>query len=423
MTGTISVQNLGKKYKKYKNKAARIIEWITMGKKYKHDETWVLRGLNFEIESGQAVGIVGQNGAGKSTLLKMLTGTAAPTVGHISVSGKVAALLELGMGFHPDFTGRQNVYITGQLMGLNNEEITTLLPEIEAFAEIGQYIDEPLRTYSSGMAVRIAFAAATAIRPDILIVDEALSVGDAYFQQKCFNRIKEFRNEGTTLLFVSHDAAAIKNLCDRAILLDRGTLVKEGKPEEIIDFYNASIAKREAEYQIRQSQGKGTRVTTRSGEGSVKIADVKILSNQNKDICVVQVGDEIDVRVLFESITDISDPTIGILFKDRVGNEIFGTNTYHQGYSIGKVKKNDLNEVSFKIKVNFGLGNYSLTVAIHEGSNHIQKNYDWWDHVKTLQVIAGSENPFVGCCYVSVECSSSKTISSTSEKRSELDNQ
>jgi lipopolysaccharide transport system ATP-binding protein len=401
--GSIFVNKVGKKYKRYTKKVDRLFEWVSMNQKVLHEEQWVLRGITFSVEPGESVGIIGQNGAGKSTLLKMLTGTTKPTEGSIASQGRIAALLELGMGFNPDFTGRQNTYITGQLMGLSNEEITQLMPSIEAFAEIGDYMDQPLRTYSSGMAVRVAFAAATAIRPDILIVDEALSVGDAYFQQKCFNRIKKFKEEGTTLLFVSHDPGAVKNLCDRAILLDKGLLVKEGRPEEILDYYNAVIAKREADYTIQQSQGKGERMITRSGDGTAKIVDVKILSN-GKPVNAVQVGEMIDVQVEIRSIKEMQKPTVGILFKDRLGNEIFGTNTFHQGVNLGVSKPEQKMKISFKVPVQMGIGHYSLTVAIHDGSTHVQGNYDWWDHAATIQVIPGKEGPFVGVCYLPTQC-------------------
>lgn len=185
------------------------MEWLDPRGKPRHELHWVQQGLNFEVRAGEAVGIIGMNGAGKSTLLKMIVGTTQPTTGSVEMTGRVAALLELGMGFHPDFTGRQNAIMAGQLLGMSVEEILTLMPDIEAFAEIGEYIDEPVRVYSSGMQVRLAFAVATARRPDVLIVDEALSVGDAYFQHKSFDRIREFRKRGTTLLIVSHDKQAI----------------------------------------------------------------------------------------------------------------------------------------------------------------------------------------------------------------------
>ncbi|HNX72479.1 ABC transporter ATP-binding protein, partial [Rivihabitans pingtungensis] len=201
--GAIQVTGLGKAYRQYASRWGRLAEWLLPGARPRHQEKWVLHDISFAVAPGEAVGIVGINGAGKSTLLKLITGTSQPTRGTVSLQGRVAALLELGMGFHPDFTGRQNAYTAGQLIGLSAEDIHALMPEIEAFAEIGDYIDMPVRVYSSGMQMRLAFSVATCKRPDILIVDEALSVGDAYFQHKSFNRISEFAKQGTTLLIVS----------------------------------------------------------------------------------------------------------------------------------------------------------------------------------------------------------------------------
>ena len=213
--GRISVNGLGKAYKQYEGRWARLAEWLPFSGAPRHRLKWVLQDISFEVSPGEAVGIVGINGAGKSTLLKMITGTTQPTAGSVNVTGRVAALLELGMGFHPDFTGRQNAIMAGQLLGYSVEEIARVMPAIEAFAEIGEYIDQPVRVYSSGMQMRLAFSVATAIRPDILIVDEALSVGDAYFQHKSFDRIRDYGLQGTTLLIVSHDKGAIQGICDR----------------------------------------------------------------------------------------------------------------------------------------------------------------------------------------------------------------
>lgn len=397
----ITIHNIGKKYKTYPNKRDRILEWLT--KKSRHKERWVLRNITLKIEQGESIGVIGQNGAGKSTLLKLLTGTSQPSEGNIRVTGRVSALLELGMGFHPEFTGRQNVFTTGQLLGLTNSEITSLMPAIEDFAEIGDYIDRPLKTYSSGMAVRLAFAAATAVRPDILIVDEALSVGDAYFQHKCFRRIRSFKEEGTTLLFVSHDSGAVKNLCDRAVLLDRGGILKEGNPEEVIDYYNAVVAQREAEYIIKQTQGKGERVVTRSGNRFVEISKVQIFS-RNEVVNVVQVSQPIEVVIEIKFKKEVYNPTIGLLIKDRYGNDIYGTNTFLQQAAIGKCEIGTTTQVSFAFPVNLGPGHYSLTIAVHDGANHIQGNYDWWEHADTLQVIHGNENTFIGTTYLPVSC-------------------
>jgi lipopolysaccharide transport system ATP-binding protein len=222
MNSSIIVDRIGKAYRVGNSRKERFKEWFLPFYKPKTQPHWVLSDISFTIQQGEAVGIIGMNGAGKSTLLKIITGTTAPSTGSVSFHGRAAALLELGMGFHPDFTGRQNIALAGQLIGLSSEEIQLKTPAIETFAEIGEAIDEPVRTYSSGMQMRLAFALATAVRPDILIVDEALSVGDTYFQQKSFNKIREFREQGTTLLFVSHDKSAVLQLCDRAILLNHG---------------------------------------------------------------------------------------------------------------------------------------------------------------------------------------------------------
>ena len=400
----IEAKDLGKKYKRYPVRWKRMLEWLTRNKYKSHEELWVLRDINFSISPGEAVGIIGQNGAGKSTLLKIMTGTTQPTQGEYHVRGRVSALLELGMGFHPDFTGRQNAYTSGQILGIDNQEITRLMPEIGAFAEIGDYIDQPTRTYSSGMLVRLAFAVATVVRPEVLIVDEALSVGDAYFQHKCFDRIRKFKEEGTTLLFVSHDPSAVKSLCDRAILLDKGRLVREGTPEEILDYYNAVIAKASSDYEIKQSRGNSKGVVTRSGNELVTINNVKVLLN-GKDVTTVQVGETVQIVVEFEANTEVINPTIGILLKDRLGNHIFGTNTYHLGLELGRCRAGDKRSVAFFVPLNLGTGHYSLTVAAHEEYSHLQGNYDWWDHAATLQVIHGKEEFFTGVCYLETEVS------------------
>jgi lipopolysaccharide transport system ATP-binding protein len=302
--GTISVTGVGKAYKQYPNRWSRLAEWTLpfAGKRAKL--VWVLQDVSFAVGRGEAVGIVGNNGAGKSTLLKLITGTTQPTTGHVSVTGAVAALLELGMGFHPEFTGRQNAIMAAQLIGLTVPEIQALMPRIEAFAEIGDYIDQPARIYSSGMLVRLAFSVATARRPEILIVDEALSVGDAYFQHKSFDRIRELRREGTTLLIVSHDKSAIQSICDRAILLDAGRVTKEGAPEEVMDFYNATLAERERQT-VRQERLPGGIVRTSSGSGEATVADIALLDDQGRRVEAIHVGQEVVLEIAVTANADL----------------------------------------------------------------------------------------------------------------------
>lgn len=238
---SIKVSNISKAYKIYPHKWSRLIEWLTPGNNSRHQKRWILNDLNFEITAGDSVGIMGVNGAGKSTLLKMIAGTTQATTGEIFTNGRVAALLELGMGFHPDFTGHQNVIMAGQLQGYTEEQLTQALPDIERFADIGDYIDQPLRVYSSGMQMRLAFAVATAYRPDILIVDEALSVGDAAFQRKCFSRIESFQAEGTTLLIVSHSVDMINRICSKGLLIDQGRLVMFDDAKKVSQSYEEII--------------------------------------------------------------------------------------------------------------------------------------------------------------------------------------
>ncbi len=276
----LKVQNVGKSFRTYSSGWDRILGWFNVPIKHL-EELWVLRHINFEIHAGETLGIIGQNGAGKSTLLKMITGTLRPTEGQIQVNGRIAAILELGMGFNPEFTGRQNVYHTASLMGFSFEEVNAVIHEVEAFAEIGDYFDSPLRTYSSGMQMRVAFAVATMYRPEILIVDEALSVGDAYFQHKSFDRIRKFQELGTTLLIVSHDREAIQSLCSRALLLESGTIIKDGPPEEIFDFYNAIIAEKENST-VEVTRLEDGRIQTSSGTGEAKVEEIALYNSKGE---------------------------------------------------------------------------------------------------------------------------------------------
>jgi lipopolysaccharide transport system ATP-binding protein len=249
--------------------------------------------------------------------LKLITGTTQPTTGSVHMTGRVAAMLELGMGFHPDFTGRQNALMASQLLGINAEEINRLMPEIEAFAEIGDYIDKPVRVYSSGMQMRLAFSVATAIRPDILIVDEALSVGDAYFQHKSIDRIREFRKLGTTLLIVSHDKGAIQSICDRAILLNSGQLAMEGETEEVMDYYNDMLANHQNQ-EVKQKVREDGKVQTISGTGDATVAYISLIDDKNRPLEIVDVGQSVRLRVLVDIAKPIERLVLGYGIKDRL---------------------------------------------------------------------------------------------------------
>ena len=402
MSGELAVSGLGKSYRRYARPWHRLCEWAAGGRLVWHETFWALRGITFMVASGESVGIIGLNGAGKSTLLKILTGTTQPTEGQVQLGGRVAALLELGMGFHPDFSGRQNVMMAGQLMGLPVREIARLMSEIEAFAEIGEYIDQPIRTYSTGMGVRLAFSVATAARPEVLIVDETLSVGDAYFQHKCIRRIKEFREAGTTILFVSHDPTAVKTLCGRALLLDGGRLIQDGPPDLVLDHYNALIAKREANQEILQAEVASGRMTLRSGTFEARIAAIDLVDADGRPARAFAVGEPARIRARVEFTSAVVAPTVGILIRDRVGNDVFGTNSFHLAPIEGTYEPGEEMTVDFDIQLNLGVGSYTLTVAVHSDATHLVNNYDWWDKIIGLQVVPGPEPPFVGSAWLPV---------------------
>ena len=399
--GHLRVRNLGKAYKRYSRKWGRLAEWVGLGPR--HDLNWVLREVSFDVTQGEAVGIIGANGAGKSTLLKLLTGTIRPTSGTFETGGRVAGLLELGIGFHPEFTGRENVRMAGHILGISSEQIGALMGDIEAFAEIGDYIDQPVRTYSSGMQVRLAFSVATAVRPDILIVDEALSVGDTYFQHKSFDRIRQFRDLGTTLLFVSHSPTAVKTLCGRALLFDHGILLRDDAPDAVLDYYNAMIAAQRAEYEIVQSEAAGGRKTTRSGSRDVIIEDVELLVD-GRPARVLQSGVPAVIRVSLCTQARVPELTAGFLIRDRLGNDVFGTNTFHLRSGKSDVAAGERLEVAFAFDaLRLGVGSYSVTVALHADADHTMANYDWWDRALVFQVVPGATPYSVGVCALPVE--------------------
>ena len=400
--GSILVNKLGKAYKQYDSRWGRLAEWALPFLGLRHRLKWVLQDISFQLAPGEAVGIIGINGAGKSTLLKLITGTAQPTTGSVTMTGRVAALLELGMGFHPDFTGRQNAYMAGQLIGLTVDEVTQLMPQIEEFADIGEYIDQPVRVYSSGMQMRLAFSVATVKRPDILIVDEALSVGDAYFQHKSFDRIRQYRQLGTTLLIVSHDRTAMQSICDRAILLDGGFLAKQGSPEEVMDFYNAIIAEREGSRieQVVTSEG---RVQTSSGSGEAQVIDIVLENERGLPSEVLNVGIPVTLRIKVRIHADLPRLVLGYMIKDRLGQQIYGTNTHHLECPLTDLKAGDEVDYAFRFPLNLGPGSYSITTALTSNETHLSANYEWRDLAFLFIVTNMNRRHFVGTSWIEPE--------------------
>jgi len=398
MSGELHVQNLGKSYRQWGSEWRRVASWFLPFVRPR-EEHWVLKDVKFSVGPGEAVGIVGQNGAGKSTLLKLITGTTSPTQGQVQLRGSVAAILELGMGFNPDLTGRENAYHAAGLMGYSQAKIKQVMPDIEAFAEVGEYFDQPVRTYSSGMQMRVTFSVATAFRPDLLIVDEALSVGDSYFQHKSFDRIREFQSQGCSLLIVSHDRSAVQALCDRAILLEKGAMIKDGNPEEVMDFYNALIAEKENQ-KVDLVQHTSGKVQTISGTGEATLASIELLNFEQQPIEFVDVGESVELVVRVQVNADIPQLVLGYMIKDRLGQSVFGTNTWHTKQAIHEAKAGSTIEYRVAFAMNLGPGSYSIAIALHSHDVHVTNNYEWRDLACVFHVVNLNKIEFIGSTWL-----------------------
>lgn len=394
----LSVQNICKTYLDYESNFKRFASWFSKNKEEKNVKT-VLKDVSFDVGAGEVVGLIGQNGAGKSTLLKIISRTLKPSSGRVTSGAKISSILELGMGFHGDLTGRQNAYQSCSLMGYSKEQIDEIITYIEDFAEIGEYFDYPVRIYSSGMQMRLAFSVVTANRPDILIIDEALSVGDVYFQHKSFDKIKEFKSLGTTLIIVSHDSGAIKSICDRVILLEKGQILKDGEPEAVLDYYNALISKKQ-DVQISQVALENGKTATISGNKKACIKNVEILDASGKKIQNLEVGKKIKLKVTVQANENLPSLVLGYQIKNRFSQVVYGTNTYHLKQALKNLKKGEEYDFSFEFDANLGVGSFSVTLALHDSDNHLQNNYEWRDNAIIFNVVNFSKPDFVGLAYL-----------------------
>jgi len=390
--GLVTARGLGKAYRQYASRWGRLAEWLLPGAT-RHTLRWVLQGVDLHIEPGQTVGLVGANGAGKSTLLRVLAGITRATHGECAAHGRVAALLELGMGFHPQFSGRHNALLALQLAGHSAAAAQALLPQVEQFAEIGDHLDQPLRVYSSGMQVRLAFAVATAVRPDVLIVDEALSVGDTYFQHKSFERIRSFREAGSTIILVSHDRATIQSICDRALLLEQGRVVQDGPADVVMDAYNARMA---GLAEAQQATASGA-VQTVSGDGRVRLAEVALLDAAGNQLPEVHTGQPVRLQVRLAASPGPADPldptnardttlVVGYQLRDRLGQVVYGSNTHHLGIRVPAPQPGGDTLLEFDFDALLGPGNYALTLAVHPGADHLQGCHEWRDRALVFEV-------------------------------------
>lgn len=397
----LSVERVGKCYAAYPSNLHRFAEWFGLKSRHK-SEFWAVREVSLTLQRGEALGIIGQNGAGKSTLLKLITGTVRPTTGRVHVAGRISAMLELGLGFNPEFTGRQNVYLAGGLMGFSTRELEAMIPAIQEFAELGEFFDRPLRVYSSGMQARLAFSVATCVQPDILIVDEVLSVGDAYFQHKSFDRIRRFKEQGTALLFVSHSMAAVKTLCDRVILLDRGQVLKDGLPDEVVDYYNALIAEKEnAKLTVEQRRSKGGWLLTRSGTGEARVKELHLVDAETGvEVATARVGQRLCLIAEVEVLAPIPRLVLGHMLRDKLGHVVWGTNTWHTKQLLTDLEPGARVVYKLPFTCTLGPGSYSFSPALVSSDTHLENNYEWTDNLLVFDVINASYPYFIGTSYL-----------------------
>jgi lipopolysaccharide transport system ATP-binding protein len=396
----VAVDDLSKTFYFYRRPSDRFTRWLTRGRWGTPTPFHALRNVSFAVPAGTSTGIVGVNGAGKSTLLKIITGTMEPTSGSVALDGRIASLLELGTGFHPLFTGRQNIVYNARFLGLTDEEIQERLPEIEAFSELGEFLDRPLRTYSSGMHVRLAFSVAASVDPDVLVVDEVLAVGDAYFQPKCVQRIREFRDRGVTILFVSHDPTAVKSLCDRAILLHDGRMIDDASPTKVLEHYNAVIARKKAESDYLALEERRAPGGSRSGTFGALVTEVDLLDPAGAPVRALTAGAPAMLRIRVFFFERVAEPSIGIVIRDRLGNEVWGTNTHLWQLATGDWEAGTSLEVKIRADMWIGPGEYSVTAAVHTGQAHLANPYDWLEGALVFRVVPADTRTTVGTAFL-----------------------
>lgn len=393
----IKVEGILKQFKLYRSPADRLRE-ILFRKQY-HKDFIALENISFEVGSGEILGIIGQNGAGKSTLLKILSGIVIPDKGTIEVDGKVTGLLELGTGFNYEMTGIENIYMNGTLIGMSKDEIRRKKQAIIDFSELGDFINEPIKTYSSGMTMRLAFSIAIHADPTCFLVDEALSVGDAYFQQKCTRKIQEFRQSGGSIVFVSHDMNAVVTLCDYAILLDHGKMISLGIPRSIVDLYISRICiqshtgeKPVTLVDTKESIDNHVNISTRE----IEFDSIRILDSSKKVITHAHSDDEIIISFSFRSLRHIEDPTFGILIRNRYGMSIFGTNTHLLHQKNNPLLPGEMYQVSYRLKVPLQPDDYLITVAI-DNKGKATNSFDEYllrlNDIATLKVVRNEKQP------------------------------
>ena len=368
----IEVSHLTKKYKLYEHNKDRVIDALGMGKKAHYTEHLALNDVSLSIHKGETVGIIGTNGSGKSTILKIITGVLTPSSGNVTVNGRISALLELGAGFNMEYNGIENIYLNGTMIGFSEEEIKAKIDDILEFADIGDYVYQPVKMYSSGMFMRLAFALSINIDPEILIVDEALAVGDVFFQAKCFHKFDEFKKAGKTVLFVSHDMSSISKYCDRVILLNQGVKLGEGTPKEMIDIYKRVLVGQydpeEEQQETESAPQEGTIAANPDkleyGSGKARIIAYDMLDAAGKVNSTVLKGTECTFRMSVEFLEDVKAPIFAFTIKNKYGVEITGTNTMFEKAYLESARKGDVKNITFRQRVDLQGGEYLLSLGV-----------------------------------------------------------
>ena len=400
----VEFQEVSKSYSIYDAPAGRLKELLTLNRLNCHRDFWALRDVSFEVKRGETFCIVGENGSGKSTLLQMVAGIMHPTTGGIAVNGRVSALLELGAGFNPEFSGRDNVYLNGSILGLTKRQIDARYRDIESFAEIGEFINQPVKTYSSGMVVRLAFAVAINVDPEVLLVDEALAVGDIYFRQRCMRKVHELRTRGVTILFVSHAVADVKAIGDRALWLDHGRVVELGPPERVIAKYLAATAAKDSSYRLHEVESQAAQnsasairapeivetipnIDHRHGDGKAKIIGIAVHDEDGLPLHMLQPASRILVRISARGYEPVRAPNVGFMLRNQLGMDFSGTNTVREGYRIDSMQPGDIITVDFYVDLpELYPGSFSFSPAIADGALEDYTMCDWIDNAVTLQM-------------------------------------
>lgn len=385
----LSVKNITKIYKVYKSNFDRLKELFL--KKSYHKEFVSNKDISFDLYEGETLGIIGVNGAGKSTVLKMIAGVTEPTSGTINKKGRVTALLELGTGFNQELTGLDNIYLNGTLVGMSKQQCKENEQNIIDFSELGEYIYEPIKTYSSGMKMRLAFSIAIYSSPEILIVDEALSVGDAHFSAKCKRELTKRKEQNMSIIYVSHDLNSMKLLCNRVLLFNKGELVKQGDPQEVVNSYNYLISKlndKDDKIKINEKEDKSF------GTFDIKITSANI-KGKDSHSDIISAGESASLEIHIHSKKDLSNMTVGVLIKDKFGQNIFGTNTFHHNLNVD-FQKDKSYICSFNMPLNIGKGKYSITAAVHSKDDHLTNCSHWLDNACSFEIAGIKGDHFIG---------------------------